>query len=198
MGQVSAVLAFGFDASFHIGDLVVRWQTVGLAVAVATTFIIWRASSAYRGALVSSLQEGRPTIFGGRGTTYDSTSLAVALENINHPDPLVRRVSVEMLSEMNTPDALIPALQDDDVDVRIAALKGLRHHTPSLLEVSTLLADPEPAVREQAIRTLRVLSPYPRGVYALLEPSLRDENAHAQIEAALSFLITGEHGFLPE
>ena len=30
----SAVLVFGFDATLHVGDLVVRWQTLGIAVAV--------------------------------------------------------------------------------------------------------------------------------------------------------------------
>jgi prolipoprotein diacylglyceryltransferase len=33
MGAALAVFAFGFDASLRVGDLVVRWQTVGLAVA---------------------------------------------------------------------------------------------------------------------------------------------------------------------
>jgi HEAT repeat protein len=166
---------------------------VGLAAAIATTFIIWRASSAYRGALVSSLQEGRPTIFNRRATMYDSTSLAVALENIKHPDSLVRRASVEMLGEMNHPEELIPVLQDDDSDVRIAALKGLTQHPPAMLEVSAVLSDPEPAARQQAIRTLRVLSPYPRGLHNLLIPILQDKNIHVQIEAALSLLKTGDH-----
>ena len=47
MGQVSAVLVFGFDASFHVGDLVVRWQTVGLAVA-ALAGLAWCALIAGR------------------------------------------------------------------------------------------------------------------------------------------------------
>ncbi len=34
MGAAAAVLTFGFDAAFHLGDVVLRWQTVGLAVAV--------------------------------------------------------------------------------------------------------------------------------------------------------------------
>ena len=191
--QAGVFLAGGIliigEASFTTQQL----YFVGLVAAITTTFIIWRASSAYRGALVSSLQEGRPTIFSGRATTYDSTSLAVALENIKHPDPLVWRVSVEMLGEMNNAAALIPALQDDDSDVRIAALKGVAHHPPALLEVSALLADPEPAVRQQAIRTLRVLSPNPRGLHILLEPILHDGNTHVQIEAALGLLKTGEY-----
>ncbi len=166
---------------------------VGLVAAIATTFIIWRASSAYRSALVSSLREGRPTIFSGRATTHDSTSLAVALENITHPNPLVRRVSVEMLGEMNNAEALIPALHDEDADVRIAALKGIVHHPPAMLEAGALLTDPEPAVRQQAVLTLRALSPYPHGLRILLEPILHDRDANVQIEAALGLLKTGEH-----
>jgi len=33
-GATLAVLAFGFDASLRVGDLAVRWQTLGIAVAV--------------------------------------------------------------------------------------------------------------------------------------------------------------------
>jgi prolipoprotein diacylglyceryltransferase len=33
-GVASAVLVFGFDASLRVGDLAVRWQTLGIAVAV--------------------------------------------------------------------------------------------------------------------------------------------------------------------
>lgn len=33
-GSTWTVLVFGFDASLHVGDLVVRWQTLGIALAV--------------------------------------------------------------------------------------------------------------------------------------------------------------------
>ena len=33
-GATVAVLTFGFDAAFRAGDLVVRWQTLGIAVAL--------------------------------------------------------------------------------------------------------------------------------------------------------------------
>lgn len=171
---------------------------VGLAAAAITSFIILRASSAYRGALVSSLREGRPTIFSGRASPYDATSQTVALENTTNPDPSIRRVAVEMLGEMNAPETLVRSLQDEDLDVRLAALRGLTHHTPAMLEVSTLLDDPEPASRQQAILTLRHLSPYPRGLGILLEPKLQDENAHVQIEAALGLLKIHEHEYARE
>ena len=47
MGAALAVFAFGFDASLRVGDLVVRWQTVGLAVA-ALAGIAWSALIAGR------------------------------------------------------------------------------------------------------------------------------------------------------
>ena len=47
MGAATAVLAFGFDASVHVGDLVVRWQTVGLALA-ALAGLAWSALIAGR------------------------------------------------------------------------------------------------------------------------------------------------------
>lgn len=47
MGAAAAVLSFGFDPSFQLGDLVVRWQTMGLAIAVFAG-IAWSALIAGR------------------------------------------------------------------------------------------------------------------------------------------------------
>jgi prolipoprotein diacylglyceryltransferase len=41
MGAAAAVLTFRFDASFHLGDFVVRWQTVGIAAAVFAGIAWW-------------------------------------------------------------------------------------------------------------------------------------------------------------
>lgn len=167
--------------------------SIGLITAIATSFIIWRASSAYRNELVNSLREGRPTIFSGRATVNDSTSHEILLDNIKNDDPIIRRVAVETLAEMNSPEALISSLQDLDADVRASALKGLTQYTPAMLEVATLLSDPQPDVRREAIHTLRHLSPYPRALYTFLEPKLQDENIHVQIEAALGILKINQH-----
>lgn len=167
--------------------------SLGLITAIATSFIIWRASSSYRNELVNSLREGRPTIFSGRATVNDSTSREIILENIKNPDPIIRHVAVQTLAEMKSPESLIPVLQDSDSQIRIAALSGLSNHTPALLEVASLLSDPEPAVRRQAIHTLRHLSPHPQGVSIFLEPKLDDENIHVQIEAALGLLKIKEN-----
>ena len=47
MGAAAAVLTFGFDPSLHLGDVVVRWQTIGLAVAVLAD-VAWCALIAGR------------------------------------------------------------------------------------------------------------------------------------------------------
>jgi len=166
---------------------------IGLGAAALTIFIILRASTAYRGALVSSLREGRPNIFSARSSHHDSISLKVALDNLGHENPLVRRVAVNLLAEMDAHEALVTTLQDENTEVRIAALDGLRHYPPAMLEVSALLNDSEPAARQQVIRTLRHLSPYPRGLGILLQPKLDDLNPDVQIEAAVGLLKINEH-----
>ncbi|NJN80490.1 MAG: cyclic nucleotide-binding domain-containing protein [Anaerolineales bacterium] len=191
--QAGVFLAGGIliigEQSFTSAQLYV----VGLITAIATALIIWRATPAYRKALVSSLQEGRPTIFDKRGTTYDSTFLQVALENIKHPDPIVRHVSAEMLSEMNQPDVLISTLQDENINVRIASLKGLSNHAPAVGEVSALLADPEPALRAQAVQTLTTFSLDQNELQNIIEPLLNDESTQVQLETAFGLLKIENH-----
>lgn len=186
---LAGILLIIGEQSFTSAEL----YSIGLITAIATSFIIWRASSAYKNELVNSLREGRPTIFSGRATLKDSTSHEILLENIKNPDPIIRHVAVQTLADMNSPDDLIPVLQDSDAHIRIAALRGLTNHPPALLEVASLLSDREPAVRKQAIHTLRHLSPHPHGLSIFLEPKLQDENIHVQIEAALGLLKIKEH-----
>jgi len=59
MGAASAVLAFGFDASVRVGDVVVRWQTVALAVAVLAG-LAWCALIAGRTPSGEALTGERP------------------------------------------------------------------------------------------------------------------------------------------
>lgn len=71
---------------------------VGLAAAIATTFVIWRAGRSYNLTLVDSLRKGRPTLFGS-DSRPDATALHVALDGMKHPDPMVRRVSAEIVRD---------------------------------------------------------------------------------------------------
>lgn len=163
---------------------------VGLASAIATTFIIWRTSRAYGFELVDSLRKGRPTIFGDNNRP-DAAAINAALEGIKHPDPIVRRVSVEIISNHSSAtDALVHALFDEDTDVRISALKGLSRLQASsaLLDIASLLSAPQPALRAQAVDSLRSLTPYPHGLSALLTKMLNDEDAHVQVRAIVALL----------
>ncbi len=68
MGAASAVLAFGFDASLRLGDFVVRWQTIGVAVAVFAG-IAWSALIAGRTPAFETLI-GEPQDAEGAGETW--------------------------------------------------------------------------------------------------------------------------------
>jgi len=164
---------------------------IGLASAILTTFIFWRASRAYHFALVDSLRTGRPTIFSGNAKP-DAIAINAALDGMKHPDSMVRRVSAEIVSlYSSSTDALIQALSDEDTDVRISSLKGLERLQASsaLLDIASLLSDPQPALRAQAVDSLRALTPYPRGLSNLLTPMLNDEDSQVRVRAAVALLF---------
>ncbi|MBI5965768.1 MAG: MFS transporter [Chloroflexi bacterium] len=163
---------------------------IGLASAILTTFIIWRASRAYNFALVDSLRKGRPTVFSDN-TRPDAVAINTALGGMKHPDPMVRRVSAEIVSiYSSSTDALVHALSDEDTDVRISALKGLirLQASSALLDIASLLSDPQPALRAQAVDSLRALTPYPRGLSALLDPLLNDEDSQVKARTVVALL----------
>ena len=171
---------------------------IGFVTAIAATLIIWRASFAYRRALVSTLREGRPTLFDQPlGTSTDATTINILIGQLRHPDPLARRIAADLLAETPRADALTPSLQDDDVDVRVAALKGLTHSPAAASSILPLLSDPEPAARAQAIRTLRAFSVEQNAILSQPEQIsnllYNDPSPFVQIEAALTLLKLGGH-----
>ena len=163
---------------------------VGLASAIVTTYIIWRASRAYKFELVDSLRKGRPTIF-DQDSPPDAAAIHAALDGMRHPDPIVRRISTEIISAHSTStDALVQVLYDEDTDVRISALKGLSRLQASsaLLDIASLLSDPQPEIRAQAVDSLRALTPYPHGLSVLLTPMLNDKDSQVQVRAIVALL----------
>lgn len=163
---------------------------VGLFSAIAATFIIWFAGHAYNFALVDSLRKGRPTIFSGNARP-DAAALNAALDGMKHSDLVVRRVSTEIISLHSTStDALVQALSDEDTDIRRSALKGLMRLQASsaLLDIAALLSVSQTEIRAQAIDCLRALTPYPRGLSALLAPLLNDEDAQVKVRSAVALL----------
>ena len=162
----------------------------GIASAIATTFVIWRAGRAYNLALVDSLRKGRPTIF-GRDNRPDAAAVHAALEGMKHPDPIIRRVSTEIISaHSSATGTLVQALFDEDTEVRFSVLKGLSHLQVSsaLLDIASLLSDPQPSLRAQAVDSLRTLTPYPRGLGDLLTKMLDDESPQVRVRAIVALL----------
>jgi len=176
---------------------------IGFGAAVATCYFIWRAGSAYKLALVDSLRAGRPTLFMAEeepfgGFQQDATTVDVALQDIQHTDPLVRRTAAEILGNLNEPrakDALVNALKDIESEVKVVSLQSLARAEVSsaMLEVASRLNDPEAEVRAQAIETLGALTKYPDGLKTYLEPMLRDSDGLVRSRAAVGLLRLGVH-----
>jgi HEAT repeat protein len=176
---------------------------IGLAAAVMTLVVIWRAGYAYKLALVDALRAGRPTLFTAEekpfgGFQQDATTIDVALESMTHPDPLVRRTSADILGNLDDPraqDALVAALDDSESDVKVAALQSLARAeaAPAILEVVSKLDDLDAEVRAQAIETLGALTKYPGGLRAYLQSRLMDPDGHVRSHAAVGLLRRGVH-----
>jgi HEAT repeat protein len=170
----------------------------GAGCAAAAVVIVLIAGKTYRQALFEALRAGRPDVFvqGEQpfgGFRRDDQAASVALAGISAEDPHVRRISAEILGSLRLPeatDALVAALEDPEGEVRAAVLAALGSAgaSPALLEVSSRLRDPVPEVRLQALRELRKLSPYSKGLAVHLEPLLDDPDAMVRANAAAVLL----------
>ena len=186
---------------------------VGFIAAALLVYFIWRASQAYSQALVDALRAGQPQVFVIEDqhlpestaniarlnpAPLDSQAVSIAIRGLNDPDPGVRRVSAEIVSQINVPEAtqaLIYALIDEDPQVKVSALKGLARAraTPAQLVVFASLSDPDADVRFQAIDTLRQLAAYPRDIILHVEPLLADPDPPVRAEAAKTLLCAANH-----
>lgn len=171
---------------------------VGFAAALLCSFVIIKAWRGYNLSLVEALRSGRPQIFFSEehpfgGFRKDAAAVATALNSLRDPDPVVRRVSTEIVGHLALDEAtpaLISGISDVDPLVRVSSLKALSHSkaTPALLDIAASLSDPEPDVRAQAISTLTVLSPNSPALTNLLTPLLDDESPIVNTKAALALL----------
>ncbi len=182
---------------------------VGLAAAAVTAFSLWRASRAYRGALLEALRAGQPSLFFSEeepfgGFRRDAAAVAVAQRGLTDANAAVRRVSAEILGHLQkrghpaaaqVTAALVAALDDPVGEVRRAVLCALSraNAASALLAVAARLRDPEPEVRLQAVETLRSLAGYPQGLADLLQPLLADPEAAVRARAAVALLALGPH-----
>lgn len=200
-GQAGTVIA---GLILIIGEQALQPQQlylIGLGAAVAATFVVWQALRAYGGALVTALRTGQPHLFFSEeepfgGFQRDATAVAAAIAGLSNPDPVIRRVSAEIVGHLPTPQAtpaLMNALADEDAYVRVASLRALAHAhaAPALLDVATCLTDSEPQVRAQAVETLGHLAEGVRGLIVHLRPLLDDPAPAVRARAAVALLRVG-------
>ncbi len=88
---------------------------VGLIAAALCTFAIQRARGGYNEALIEALQAGNPHLFYSEeqpfgGFRQDAAALRAALNGLADPDPIIRRVSAEILGHLSLPEAEAPLL----------------------------------------------------------------------------------------
>jgi len=171
---------------------------VGLAASVICTFIIYRARLGYNTALIDALRAGRPHVFYSEeqpfgGFHQDVVAMQTALAGLKDTNPVVRRVSAEILGHLSLPEsvsALVDGLHDSDSLVRASCLRALSRSkaTPALLDIAASLSDPEPDVRLEAVSTLSALAGYGTGLLNTISPYLDDEDARVASRTAVSIL----------
>lgn len=190
------------------GILVIGEQTldpgqlyiIGFIAALSCAYLILKAWRGYNLALVDALRAGRPQLFFSEeqpfgGFRQDAAATQTALSGLHDPDPVVRRISAEIVGHLFVPEAanaLVAGLGDEDSLVRLCTLKALSQSqaTPALLDIAASLHDAEPDVRSQAISTLTVLSPHSPALIKIITPLLDDEHPKVSTQAALSILRT--------
>jgi HEAT repeat protein len=167
---------------------------VGLAAAALCTFAIYRARGGYNEALVEALQAGNPHLFYSEeqpfgGFRQDAAAVRTALDGLSDANPIVRRVSAEILGHLSIPEtgeALMNGLSDPDALVRAYCLRAVAQlRLASRLDrITALLADPEPDVRFEAVTTLSALSPASSELAYQILPLLDDRDSRVSTRAA--------------
>jgi HEAT repeat protein len=188
------------------GILIVGEQTltpqqlyiVGLLAAAACTYVIVRAQRGYNAALIDALRAGRPHLFFSEeqpfgGFHQDALAVETAVNGLGDPDPVIRRVSAEILGHLSLPEstsALVNGLQDQDPLVRAACLRALARSgaASTLLDIAVSLADPDADVRFEAVSAISTLAGFPAGLTKYVAPLLDDESAKVSTRAAVALL----------
>jgi HEAT repeat protein len=151
----------------------------GAVAASIAVWAMWRARRAYGDAVADALRAGNPDVFRHEdqpfaGVQSDADVVSALVAAASGPDPVARRVAMDILSETSSPEA-VPAhragLRDPDPQIRAAAVRGLARSDSSddqARSLAELLDDPEAEVRATAAAALMDLSDE-RGAAALHE-----------------------------
>ncbi|MFT3893574.1 MAG: MFS transporter [Anaerolineales bacterium] len=171
---------------------------IGLFAAAACTYIIYQARRGYNNALIDALRAGRPHLFYSEeqpfgGFHQDAVAVQTALDGLHNSDPIIRRVSAEILGNLSLPEstnALVTGLGDADSLVRAACLRALSQSkaTPALLDIAASLSDPEADVRFEAVSALSHLAVNGFGLVQSIVPLLDDVDVRVASRTAVSLL----------
>ncbi len=174
---------------------------VGLFAAALCTFAIYRARIGYNEALIEALQAGNPHLFYSEeqpfgGFRQDAAAVRAALNGLADPDPVIRRVSAEILGHLSLPEAessLLNGLRDSDAIVRAACLRALAQAkaTTAIDRVAASLQDPEADVRFEAVAVLSALAMSPSQLEDYLNPLMEDIDSRVSTRAASALLKVG-------
>ncbi|RPJ25469.1 MAG: hypothetical protein EHM33_14450, partial [Chloroflexi bacterium] len=171
---------------------------VGLFAAALCTFAIYRARHGYNEALVEALRAGNPHLFYSEeqpfgGFRQDAVAIRTALKGLSDSDPILRRVSAEILEHLSLPEAeeaLVHGLSDPDALVRASCLRALARAkaTSALDRIAASLRDPEPDVRFEAVAALSALTVSLADLALHLSPLLDDADTRVSTRAASALL----------
>ncbi|HSL45179.1 MAG TPA: MFS transporter [Anaerolineales bacterium] len=167
---------------------------VGLAAAALCTFAIFRARRGYNEALIQALRAGNPHLFYSEeqpfgGFRQDAVAIRAALEGMTDRDPVIRRVSAEILGHLSAPEAqeaLIKGLTDWDAIVRATSLRALTQMkaTNATQRIVAALKAPEPDVRFEAVTSLAALTTAQADLVDQISPLLDDEDSRVSTRVA--------------
>ena len=200
-GQAGIVLA---GVILVVGDQALaprQLYLIGLATAVAATFVVWQAGRAYAGALLDALRAGQPQLFVDEvepfgGFQRDAAVVTAAVAGAASPEYAVRLTSLEILGHLPVDGAklaLASAIRDPDPAIRLAGLRGLTRHGTAANDLAPLLQDADPDVRREAIDGLARSSLGGDDLVSDLRPLLGDADSGVRARAALALLkATGD------
>ncbi len=154
---------------------------MGIVVALACGYLVWRMRAAYGKALVEALKAGRLEVFTGEGVAFhglqnDADAIRVLAAALEDAKPATRQLAAQILGKMGSLLALDPlsrAASDPDAGVRAAALSALGGLSGGAASgaIVAALDDPTPAVRLEALRALSS----PSGPTMSASPELRSK-----------------------
>lgn len=174
---------------------------IGLMAAALCTFAIYRARQGYNEALIEALHAGNPHLFYSEeqpfgGFRQDAAAIHAALTGLADRDPVIRRVSAEILGHLSLPEAeapLLNGLRDPDATVRASCLRALAQmkSASTTSRVGASLHDPEAEVRFEAVGALATLPISPAQLEGYLSPMLQDPDSRVSTRAAAALLKVG-------